>query len=886
MKTAFAFLALTITASAAEYPVAFLAYPKTTGYFNTQSVSQNNGPYVYHVGTDLVIADPDGTERVLVKGQDDAAGFLAVHDFCISLDGQSIIYAHIRKYTDKAGVWCDLFRVDVVTGETTQLTDAIAEWNPPNGAAQFAKTIPATDQEAQILRTTQGIHFQSVWNIAPCVCGDGSIVFCSNREAVIAPADVQVGPGFQLFRMAVDGKYPHLIGHLNLAGALHPSITRSGQIHFSSMEQQGGRTSNGNGWGTWVINPDGSDWGPEISAIGNINPIHFQTETSNGSLVAAQYYDTRIYGVLRVAPVFVPDPFGPPTKFGSPLYGADPPIVDGQSKATYSYQRRGFYTPLPMMWLQDKENLNAAGEKPGMVSHPAAIPGNGVLLTWTGDQGDLAMNLGIYSMPDITQPMTHHSQLIKVVDNPDRHEWMARPVVPFSAIYGIEKPSVPKGLVANTLPPASPFAIVSTSSMAWPEIVTGAAESKQFDNFTLDEAQYIRVLGFNKSTTYNAYGFYGSTQAPGLDQNFEGFHSAINERTGSYGEVPLHKFRKPDGTVHYGPNPPAGSEPILDPEGKPDTSFRIEIPANQPWTFQVLNSKKEAVGTAQTWHQLIPGEFRTCGGCHTHWQKVPFSFEQSFAATPEYLTQRLDKIKLAVWGRDIKPIVDKYALSLMQFAWQQGVKFYNSDDTTVDDDPRFTQAEAEMIRLWIDTGMMSEGKFRDYKTNRDPNVERDVIEADRLGPYADTQPPTITHRVYADKIAIGMFDPQAGINSASLSVTCTSPIAGKAAGEELAGLFTRDGDIWTLATAVPEGDLTISVRDNQIGSNLYAEAVGEGNLTKITVPLIGEGETPPDSCTEEIARLNAEIAALKQQIEALNAKVASWEAWYQTGGNN
>ena len=211
-----ALLALQAAVHAADYPVAFLAHPlKPTdngGRFLTQSVSENAGNYVSHTGTDLIIANPDGTERVLVVGSQPSLGLLAVHDFCVSLDAQSIIYSHVRTIPGLPYPyyrWCDLYRVNVMTGERVQITDAPNEWNPPRGAAQWSEGIPA---RPDLEKTAHGRHFQTVWNMAPCELGDGSIMFCSNRQSMRAPAE-GLGPAFQLFRMDADGTHVRLIDH-------------------------------------------------------------------------------------------------------------------------------------------------------------------------------------------------------------------------------------------------------------------------------------------------------------------------------------------------------------------------------------------------------------------------------------------------------------------------------------------------------------------------------------------------------------------------------------------------------------------------------------------------------------------------------------------------
>ena len=81
---------------------------------------------------------------------------------------------------------------------------------------------------------------------------------------------------------------------------------------------------------------------------------------------------------------------------------------------------------------------------------------------------------------------------------------------------------------------------------------------------------------------------------------------------------------------------PTTSEESLDPDGNPDTSFLAKIPADQSFTFQLIDKHGMSLTTAQTWHQVRPGEARyDCGGCHAHSQK-PTAFEQTAAAKADY----------------------------------------------------------------------------------------------------------------------------------------------------------------------------------------------------------------------------------------------------------
>ena len=56
---------------------------------------------------------------------------------------------------------------------------------------------------------------------------------------------------------------------------------------FSTLEDQGFR--NDLDWGIWSIHPDGTNWGPIVSAFGG-SAFHFQTQLSDESIVVEFYY--------------------------------------------------------------------------------------------------------------------------------------------------------------------------------------------------------------------------------------------------------------------------------------------------------------------------------------------------------------------------------------------------------------------------------------------------------------------------------------------------------------------------------------------------------------------------------------------------------------------
>jgi hypothetical protein len=119
------------------------------------------------------------------------------------------------------------------------------------------------------------------------------------------------------------------------------------------------------------------------------------------------------------------------------------------------------------------------------------------------------------------------------------------------------------------------------------------------------------------------------------------FYNHANERLRILGEIPVRKFAS-----NVSPSPLNGEragvrgensrEQPLDPDGNPDTSFLAKIPADTAFTFQTLDKRGMVLNTAQTWHQLRPGEIRNnCGGCHAHSQK-PTDFNLTAAARSDY----------------------------------------------------------------------------------------------------------------------------------------------------------------------------------------------------------------------------------------------------------
>jgi hypothetical protein len=282
--------------------------------------------------------------------------------------------------------------------------------------------------------------------------------------------------------------------------------------------------------------------------------------------------------------------------------------------------------------------------------------------------------------------------------------------------------------------------------------------------------------------------------------NYEGFVTPANERIGFYTKlIPLKKWRQ-DGRLMFG-KPVNGESYVRRADGALDTSFLVEVPANQCWTFQVLDEHMQAIVTANTWHQGIPaGMHVTCQGCHAHHAPDPVDFTGTLAARAEYPRVRLDEIRTIVYERDIVPSIP----GVGQQPWNaltNRVVAFESWRQAFDDDPLWTEDQRRLYRAWQDTGLLAAGKYVDGRTVVPPH-----------GPYADTMKPTLVVRKHRRATSVGAFDPNSGI--ASLTITAN--------GVDVTSKFSRVSK-WHLWVGPPF-----------LGASVVATARdGAGNVTTV-----------------------------------------------------
>ncbi len=631
-----------------DFPIVYVRAPRRSADGESRWAEVGD-PRTMEPGADLVILYPDGKEEVLVPVDEKES----IADPFVSFDAQWVYFAKFHDALGHKG--SDIYKVHVPSREIVQLTDQT--FTPNTGAADWSKTmLPAW----------------GVYNLGPCPLPGGRVVFVSDRNAFKAtnPGYAPNALALQLFVMDDDGRNVECIGHLNLGMALHPVVLKDGRIMFSSLESQGLRSHHL--WGVWSIHPDGTKWGPMMSAFeignGTADSLHFQTQLSDETIVAESYYNLNNHGFGTLLKFPVQAPNGYPA-FG-PAYKPDPRnamvrhsrLADGRGiYIQFPFSPYGLDSLTPFVlkgdWPSHPADMDDKDSpRVGKFTHPAAAPHNHVLVTYSaGSLNNVkkykpAFDSGIYLIKS-GQPVDEPGAMLLVKNDPNFHEQWPRALVPYRQIYGVDEPAqieplANDGRLSPHLPAGTPTGLVGTSSLykresypygrvaegsvtaSFAEDVdrTGRRGHDTSHNWSVqgadaglyknDDIHAIRLLMLEPTTESRPPG--GRT-----------YYNHAHERMRILGEIPVRKF--------------GGDGQPLDPDGNPDTSFLAKIPADVAWTFQTLDKHGMVLNSSQTWHQLRPGEIRNnCGGCHAHSQQ-PTRFEDTAAAKPDYQVFDLTK---------------------------------------------------------------------------------------------------------------------------------------------------------------------------------------------------------------------------------------------------
>src|SRR5262245_10557759 len=366
-----------------DYDIIYVRAPRRGDAIGTNWPEISN-PLFMDAGADLMLLHPDGKEEMLVEG-----GKGSVTDPMVSFDGQWVYYSlfhDLKGGSTSVGApaGADIFKIHVKTRKIIRLTDQ--RFTPNTGAGNWAKDFRTPEAGKNHLG-------YGVFNMGPCPLPGGRVIFASNRNAFKPPK--RLPHTLQLFVMDDDGKNVECIGHLNLGMALHPVVLKDGRVMFSSLESQGLRHSIL--WGLWTIHPDGTGWGPLVSAFlpgPNPTAFHFQTQLSDGSIVAEEYYNQTSHGFGSLVKFPLTPPYG--EAFG-PGYTDDPrnpPLRHGRTDDGRARTRRLPFSPFGIESLthfarsdEGPADYSVKGQRTsprvGKVTHPSGAPDNHLLCVWS-----------------------------------------------------------------------------------------------------------------------------------------------------------------------------------------------------------------------------------------------------------------------------------------------------------------------------------------------------------------------------------------------------------------------------------------------------------------------------------------------------------------------
>ncbi len=504
-----------------DYDIVYVRAKRAGDKVHKRFYTDFSQPVTMQPGADLMLLHPDGSEELLVEG-----GKGGITDPIISFDGKWCYYTKIHNL-EKANQWnppregADIYKIHLKTRKIVRLTNQ--QFTPNTGAADTWSKNYRHDPQNKYKKT---YYDYGVFNMGPHPLPNGKIVFTSNRDG-FKPSRGYPSIALQMFVMddsdenvKLDDPYPNnieKIGHLNIAGALHPVVLRDGRIMFSTLESQGIRSRIS--WGVWTIHPDGTNWEPMVSAFdpgGASNGFHFQTQLSDGSIVIEGYYNQNNSGFGTY--IKLPDPSAPKFDISSAVsgtitgagvkYSAKPSVKpDSDARIPFGpaymgdprnkpwrmgrhYNAKGRYYRMPFMptgsemltpfaHIHDgpadpSDHTDKKSPAVGKFTHPSGAPDNHLLTIWspgpTNHQYTYLPQLdgGIYLIKD-GKPIDEPGKMLLIKNDPNYNESWPRAVVPYERIYGVKEPVALEplkndGKLSKHLPKGTPFGLIGSSS--------------------------------------------------------------------------------------------------------------------------------------------------------------------------------------------------------------------------------------------------------------------------------------------------------------------------------------------------------------------------------------------------------------------------------------
>jgi Tol biopolymer transport system component len=560
----------TLTPGVTNYPLAYIKQPVPTTDIDVRDLITSI------TGSDLYVraqASAGGMETNVT--QSITKGMGAVRDLDVSPDGTKIVFSlrlpldPNKKNTDPTQPTWQIYQYDATTNAVTQLTtDDITSGHDvgahylPDGRIVFATTRQLATQS--ILLDEGRPQYQAVTD---------------NRQQFI----------FLLHVMNGDGTGMHQIS-FNTNHDFAPSVLANGQIVFSRWEVTNGTDQ----ISLYRANPDGTALELYYGANSHATGANIAGTTDNviQFLNARQRADGKLIAIDR--------PF-----LGTQL-GGDTLLIDAANFVEFDQAS----TPTPGTSGSGQTSATALGvttdaNKPSLGGRFASVyplydGTNRMLVSWApclilnADGSTAVCNNANTTGANVQQAPPPYTIWIYDFD-----AGTLSPVI--SSVPGIEIVE-PVILQARTPPPAFIPDAVPTST-AGQTLVTNQ----------------VGILDIS-----SVYDFGGvDTANPNIVQVSDPAQAAFYERPARFiriekaVEIPDKTVRKINdsafGPAGMGMREILGYAPI-----QPDGSVQIQVPANVPFTIDILDANARRITAQHTsWLQLIPGETKSCNGCHS-----------------------------------------------------------------------------------------------------------------------------------------------------------------------------------------------------------------------------------------------------------------------------
>ena len=664
-----------------DFPIVACRMPTAGNQFRDAFPDARNDSLYIGRGTQLILLHPDGSEETLL----DPGPNGACADPVVSYDGQSILFT---LFTDPQDINTQrklsrspshIMRIDLQTRQLTQLS--------------FGSEVAWQDSSHQI-----DPRYAS-FDVAPTPLPDGRILFLSSRDGTM---DVHSRfPAMRFYRMDSDGSNVEATENFTLGSCQHPFILKDGRIVWTHFHPAGRRASGGGNYPLFISNPDGSNASVFAGAHYRVSAWHFGCQLSNGDVICNVYYHQNNFGhgtLVRI-PLDPQDPSG--NRFG--------PVSNGTSTwnnygVNDHFPRLGqtLATPWSMygalnygaLSYDHASPLMADGSRAGKCTMPAAAPNGDMLLVWSNGNVN-ALNRPSPELPHMKicfipgGTAAQRQQMIILKESANWQYLYPKAVVSYRDIYGVDRPvSIPDiandGSALPILPAGAPFATTGTSSVynresAWPGSYNDPFDVNIINNYALMTA-FLNVgqdsYAFPNSEIWGAQVVADMSH---IDRRYSALGGRLKSHIngsqvwGILGEVALRKFD-------------AQGQAIIDPQGNPDTSYEVRIPADVPFHNRIIDRNGLTLTAEQTWHGARPGERKVnCGGCHAHSNQVsPLDFSLSAAASPNYtirdfalatpllthdaqgnptIQTQPQKIRIVEYHRDVRPIFQAKCIS-------------------------------------------------------------------------------------------------------------------------------------------------------------------------------------------------------------------------------